>query len=264
MESLSRAFTNPEVKESVQSGHEDRDVTKTVLLLSSGIDSTSLLCLASKYYTEIQPMFFRYGNLAQDVEEEQSKKLVEWARNNVTGCFIHELEVVDISEQLSQLIDSPETFSGRDSSDHDHTVGYVPMRNMIFVSYAAAFAANRGYGSVLVGDSLDDFLHDEPVGSPTTHIRRTFIYLLDQIVQMNSLKGDVRVRAPLLDGRFSYTDSIDLLMENGWPLEFSYSCFEISDPDNPSPCGKCSTCRDRIEAFERAGYLDPLMMGGIQ
>ena len=261
MDSLLPPFEDPEIRETTEQGHQQSDESRAVLLLSSGLDSTSLFCLATDYYDEIQPIFFRYGNLAQDVEERQSHNLVEWVQANVDGCDVQDLMVVDLQEQFSQLIDSPTTVSGHDVDEHEHTVGYVPMRNLIFISLASSFATNHGYRDVLIGDSLGDFMTGTPVSNPTALVRGTYTYLISQVTQIASSKGDVVVRAPLIDARITYAESAQLLSERGWPLEFSYSCFEVSDPDNPEPCGECSTCQDRIGAFEDAGCIDPLLMG---
>lgn len=250
-------FGESEIKQSVASGHSNRRDGSAVLLLSSGLDSTSLFNIATDHYDEIQPVFFRYGNLAQDVEEQQSQNLVSWVQSNVDDCKVEDLMVVDLSFLFEQIIDSPLTVSGKSAEEHNHTVGYVPMRNLMFISIAASFATNHGYADVLIGDSLGDFLTENPISNPTAPTRRTYTFLINEAVKMASHKGDVTVRAPLIDGRITYEDSAKLLNDDGWPLEYSYSCFEISDPDDPSPCGECSTCKDRIEAFESAGVEDP-------
>ena len=245
-----------EIKTEVAEGHEPADDGRAVLLLSSGLDSTATFALAVEEYDEVFPMFFVYGNLARDVERRCSENLVEWAQEN-TDALVHDLEVVDLFTTIEGLIHSDKTASGRDSDEYDHTLGYVPFRNVMFLSIAGAFATNNGYRDILFGISKEDMTHDPPIATPYAREFDMFIEEINDVFSMASLKGDVRVRAPLIEYNLEYHQEVDMLADMGWPLQYSYSCFEISDPDDPSPCGECDSCVSRREAFEKVGVEDP-------
>lgn len=244
------------IKTEVADGHEESDENRAVLLLSSGLDSTATFALAVEEYDEIYPMFFVYGNLARDVERRCSENLVEWAQEN-TDTLIHDLDVVNLYETIEGLIHSDKTASGRDSDEFDHTLGYVPFRNVMFLSVAGAFATNNGYRDILFGISNEDMTHDPPIATPYAREFDMFIEEINDVFGMASLKGDVRVRAPLVENNLDYHEEVHLLDQAGWPLQYSYSCFEISDPDDPSPCGECESCVSRREAFAEVGVEDP-------
>ena len=245
-----------EIKTEVAEGHEPADDGRAVLLLSSGLDSTATFALAVEEYDEVFPMFFVYGNLARDVERRCSENLVEWAQEN-TDVLVHDLEVVNLHDTIEGLIHSDKTASGRDSDEFDHTLGYVPFRNVMFLSIAGAFATNNGYRDILFGISKEDMTHDPPIATPYAREFDMFIEEINDVFSMASLKGDVRVRAPLIEYNLEYHQEVDMLADMGWPLQYSYSCFEISDPDDPSPCGECDSCVSRREAFEKVGVEDP-------
>ncbi len=246
------------VRREVAEGHTDSKEYRAVVLLSGGLDSTAALAKACEENEIVCPLNFTYGNLADDVEQAQAERLCDWANEN-SDAFVCSIKTPDLRTPLEGLIDSPLTASGEDPDNYDDALGYVPFRNVMFLSVAGAYATNNGYGSVYIGASFEDMQQDEPIGAPYAPFWDDLLSETQDVFDMATLKGDVDIVAPLIRDEMTYSDEVQYLDGKDWPLELTYSCFKVGNPVDPVACGECSTCRDRIEAFEEAGVEDPLL-----
>lgn len=249
------------VRKEVASGHESTVEDTAVVLLSGGLDSTAALAKACEENDVVQPFNFTYGNLADDVESAQSHRLVEWARENV-NCQVLPLYEPDLFPVIDGLVESPLTASGEDPSEYEDAPGYVPFRNMMFLSVAGSFATNNGYESVYIGASYEDIVKcddEDVIGNPYGPRWDDFLMEAQALFDLACVNGVVSVVAPLIRDEMMYEDEVRYLYTRDWPLEYTYSCFEAGDPLDPVACGECSTCVERKEAFESVGVPDPLL-----
>jgi 7-cyano-7-deazaguanine synthase len=117
---------------------------------------------------------------------------------------------------------------------------YLPGRNLILLTHAAAFAAAQGIGEIAVG-SLK--------GNPFPDATEEFFDAFSTAATLGLARG-IRVSAPYR------TLSKEELIRRFWylPLEYTFSCLS---PVNGNHCGVCNKCAERFRAFESAGLADP-------
>jgi len=126
---------------------------------------------------------------------------------------------------------------------------YIPMKNGIFYSFAAAYAEETGSAFIVGGHNRDDLEVFDDV-SP-----RFFGALQRAMLQSSPIlrENKVRIVRPLGDKRKS--EVVRLARSLGVPLELSWSCHR----DGHEHCWKCEGCRSRMKAFHEAGVPDPLV-----
>ena len=236
-----------------------------VTLLSGGLDSTTVTAYAKDQVDDLAAITFRYG---QSHSREVDCAVV------IAGLMGIEHKVLDISV-LSDVawysaLTNPELFpapSGREDEEIGYGVPitYVPMRNTIFVSLAAAFlesrvlyaieaggvAASRVSASVYVAPNALDY-------SGYPDCRPEFYEKMRQTLEFGSklwteYRVPIRVETPIID--LSKAEIAALGIRLGAPLEHTWSCYEGGE----IPCGSCDSCILRARGFAEAGIPDPLL-----
>jgi len=129
-------------------------------------------------------------------------------------------------------------------------VTYVPGRNLIFLSLAAAHAEVVGTSIIYFGANILDY-------SGYPDCRPGFIRAFEAAVNEGTKAGTegrmLQVRAPLL--MCTKAEIIRQGIELGVPCELTHSCY---DPGGPLACGRCDSCLIRREGFAKAGVADPI------
>jgi 7-cyano-7-deazaguanine synthase len=139
----------------------------------------------------------------------------------------------------------------RPSGERNRTIPitYVPGRNLIFLSLAAAHAEAQGASLIYFGANVVDY-------SGYPDCRPEFIRAFEAAVAAGTKAGvegaALRVCAPLLE--MSKADIIRTGVRLGAPLHLTHSCY---DPVGDLACGRCDSCVIRREGFEKAGVEDP-------
>ncbi|MCU1528227.1 MAG: preQ(0) biosynthesis protein QueC, partial [Frondihabitans sp.] len=119
-----------------------------VVLLSGGLDSTTVLALAKERGFEPYALTFRYGQRHED-EIQAAKRVAE-------HLGVAEQVIVDIDLRLfggSALTSDIAVPKGRAVEDMGEgiPVTYVPARNTIFLSFALAWAEVLGADDIFIG-----------------------------------------------------------------------------------------------------------------
>jgi len=125
---------------------------------------------------------------------------------------------------------------------------YVPNRNMVLLSIAAAFAESRGCDAVYYGAHAQDrygYWDCTP----------EFVERLNAVLALNR-RRPVTVCAPFA-GK-SKSDIVRLGSDLGVDFGVTWSCYR----GGVRPCGACPTCVERWDAFAAAGVVDPLATAG--
>ncbi|MGA1360194.1 MAG: 7-cyano-7-deazaguanine synthase QueC [Gemmatimonadaceae bacterium] len=217
--------------------------TPAVLLLSGGLDSTTVLALASKAGYAVNALTFRYGQ-RHGIEIDRARRIAE--RYQVARHV-----VVDIDLRLfggSALTADLEVPKDRDAAAmHEGIpITYVPARNTIFLSFALAWAEVLGATDLLIGVNALDY-------SGYPDCRPAYIAAYEQMANLATKAGvegtsRTRILTPLID--CSKADIIRTGFTLGVDYDETISCY---DPEGDgTPCGRCDACALRAKGFAEA------------
>jgi 7-cyano-7-deazaguanine synthase len=221
-------------------------VRKAVVLLSGGVDSSTLLRFVGEKlgFRACFAITFFYG-------QKHSREIACARRQaELAGVGEHRLVNMDWFAQLasgSALTDASVAvpdLSEVAPGQRDQPPTYVPNRNMVLLSVSAAFAEARGCGEVYYGAHAQDrygYWDCTP----------EFVGRMNQALALNR-RGPVTVCAPFAER--SKADIVRLGRGLGVDFGATWSCYRGGD----RPCGTCPTCVERREAFQAAGVHDPL------
>ena len=201
---------------------------KTVVLLSGGLDSATVLGLAvaQEGASDVEALSINYGQRHRR-ELDSAKDLA--AHYGV----VHTMVSVDpVLFGGSALTSGPEAPEGA-ASEPDAT--YVPARNTVLLALAAARAEAVGAKVVSIGANADD-----AGGYPDC--RRKFLESFREVLLIGTV-GHVWVSAPLLS--LTKSGVADLATELGVPIDLTWSCYRGGD----EPCGTCGACELRNAAL---------------
>jgi 7-cyano-7-deazaguanine synthase len=223
---------------------------KAVLLLSGGLDSTTVLALATAENYEVHALSFSYGQRHAG-EIDAARKIA--ARYNVVQHVVAEIDLrVFGGSALTSDIEVPK--DRPIDSANDVPVTYVPARNTIFLSFALAFAEVVGAHEIFVGVNALDY-------SGYPDCRPEFIAAFEKMARLatraDSHAADgqeqMSIRTPLID--MSKKEIVELGLKLGVDYSITTSCY---DPfPHGEACGHCDACQLRLRGFAEAGSSDP-------
>ncbi len=217
-----------------------------IVLLSGGLDSTTLLAMAREEGYGLYALTFRYG-------QRHHQELA--AAKKVTEAFpVREHRVVEIDlrafggSALTDNIDVPKT----GTLSADIPVTYVPARNTIFLSYALAWAEVLGIGDIFIGVNAVDY-------SGYPDCRPEFIAAYEKMANL-ATKAAVEGETPIsIWTPLMYLSKGEIIRKGvslGVDYGLTHTCYDPA-PDGLA-CGFCDSCRLRIKGFAEAGLVDPL------
>lgn len=223
---------------------------KALVLFSGGLDSSVCLGLAVRQYGagEVLALSIYYGQKHKK-EMEASQKVAEYYgvkrvtldlgeifRDSDCSLLDGAKEEIPHEEYADQLLGT----NGAPVST------YVPFRNGLFLSSAAAVAISNGCEVIYYGAHADD-----AAGNAYPDTSAEFNNAIADAIYIGSGNA-LRVIAPFIDK--SKASVVAAGTEIGVPFELTWSCYEGHD----KACGVCGTCRDRKRAFEENGLTDPI------
>jgi 7-cyano-7-deazaguanine synthase len=220
-----------------------------VVILSGGMDSTITMRLAVEKYGKenVSALTFDYG--------QKQKREIDMARitTNMLGVkhkIVNAGFLGDISKGFSANVDTDmEMPTIKDVLGDPRPKTYVPNRNMILMSIAAAFAETRDVDTVITGlQSTDEYNYHDTTA-------RWIGKVNDLLAENRILK--IKLIAPF--SSLSKFEEIQILKEldgNTDLLLFTLTCY---NPDiTGNSCGKCPSCAERINAFRKLLLKDPV------
>ena len=223
---------------------------EALVLFSGGVDSTTCLGIAvNKYGSEnVLALSISYG--------QKHTKEIESARA-VAKHYGVELQELDLSEMFrfsdcSLLKGSSEEIPHESYAEQlKETNGspvstYVPFRNGLFISSAAAIAISRGCSVIYYGAHSDD-----AAGNAYPDCSDAFNQAMNTAIYEGS-GHQLEIRAPFVN--MTKKDVVAEGLRLGVPYELTWSCYE----GHEKACGICGTCIDRKKAFEENGAVDPI------
>ena len=219
-----------------------------VLLLSGGLDSTTLLALARSRGHDVYAMSFRYGQRHAHELDAARRAAARWAAA--------EHVVVDIDLRVfggSALTSDTPVPKDRAAAEMGTgiPITYVPARNTIFLSFALAWADVLGARDIFIGVNALDY-------SGYPDCRPAYIAAYERMANLATRGGvegtaPVHINAPLID--MTKAEIIRLGTALGVDYGATTSCY---DPDHAgAACGHCDACQLRLKGFAQAGLVDP-------
>jgi 7-cyano-7-deazaguanine synthase len=218
-----------------------------VLLLSGGLDSTTMLAYAIRQGFDVHAMTFRYG--------QRHAFEIEAARRIATAYEVRDHVIVDIDlrtfggSALTSDIDVPKDRSA-DAMAHGIPITYVPARNTIFLSFCLAWAEVLGATDIFIGVNALDY-------SGYPDCRPEYVAAYERMANL-ATRGAVEGSTPITIQTPLLHLTKRQIVELGRSLDVDYSITLSYDPnDSGEACGHCDACTLRLKGFAEAGIADP-------
>ena len=221
---------------------------KAVLLLSGGLDSTTMMAFAVREGFEVHAMTFRYG--------QRHSTEIEAARRVARAYGVSDHVVVDIDLRTfggSALTSDIAVPKGRDDDSiaHGIPITYVPARNTIFLSFCLAWAEVLGATDIFIGVNALDY-------SGYPDCRPEYVAAFETMANLATRSGvegttRMRIQTPLL--HLSKRQIVELGLSLGVDYSVTSSCYDPAA--NGAACGQCDACHLRLKGFAEAGAEDP-------
>lgn len=220
-----------------------------IVLLSGGLDSATCLTIARvANYAPLHTLAFDYGQRHRS-ELELARKLSEkaGARHRVVSIDLRQFGgsalTDDIDVPKDQLADH------RIQEKENPPITYVPARNMIFLSYALAWAEVIECDDVFIGVNALDY-------SGYPDCRPEFITSFQQSARLGTRRSRFTVHAPLID--MTKAQIIQRGNQLGVDYSLTQSCYDPIERNGlVLACGHCDSCLLRKRGFAEAGVTDP-------
>lgn len=221
---------------------------RAVVLLSGGLDSSTVLAVAARDGFDVYALSFSYGQ-RHLVELEAATRVADRA-----AVREHKVVPIDLrawgGSALTDDIDVPKDRDEAEMAD-DIPATYVPARNAIFLSFALAWAEVLKSSDIFIGVNALDY-------SGYPDCRPEFISAFQTMARLATKTGverttELTIRAPLMD--LTKAQIIELGTSLGVDYGLTVSCYE-ADTEGAA-CGRCDSCRLRRRGFLDAGVDDP-------
>ena len=234
-----------------------------VSLLSGGLDSTTVTALAKSKTDHLTAQPFHYG--------QSHSKEVDCAAEVARSLGVTQ-ELLDISflgkVAWYSALTNPEQFpmpEDREASRMGNSIPitYVPLRNTIFLSLAAASLESQVLYAIeiehVLPEDVQAYIYMAPNAidySGYPDCRPEFFQKMGESLGYGSklwteYHVPLQIEIPIIE--MSKADIVRLAMELEAPLELTWSCYQGGE----IPCGRCDSCILRASGFRAAGYPDP-------
>jgi 7-cyano-7-deazaguanine synthase len=221
-----------------------------VVLLSGGLDSSTVLAMARQQGFAPCALTFRYGQ-RHAIEIDAARKIAQ--ANNVEKHVVVDFDLRQFGgSALTGDLAIPKGRSAEDMS-HGIPVTYVPARNTIFLSFALAWAEVLGANDIFAGMNAVDY-------SGYPDCRPEYIEAFERMANLATKaavegRQRIRIHTPLI--RLSKAEIVRAGLELGVDYALTNSCYD-PDPVSGTACGQCDACLLRLKGFSANGAADPV------
>jgi 7-cyano-7-deazaguanine synthase len=216
---------------------------KAMVLLSGGQDSTTCLFWAKKKFGAVETVSFDYGQ-RHKIELKSAKKIAKLAGVKNTVVSVKEYETI----KNSALLDAKADVEKKHRLNKKLPATFVPGRNILFLTVAAALAYTKGINDIVIGVSQVDY-------SGYPDCRAEFIRSMEKSLALG-MESPLKIHTPLI--RLDKKQTVLLAKKIGALkyMAYTHTCYEGKKPG----CGKCPACVLRAKGFREAGIKDPLYL----
>lgn len=223
-----------------------------VVLLSGGLDSTTVLAIARSEGFAVHALTFRYGQ-RHAAEIEAAKAIARRA-----GVARHHVVDIDLAlfggSALTADIAVPKDrdLTPSSATANEIPITYVPARNTIFLAYALAQAEVVGASNIFIGVNALDY-------SGYPDCRPEYIAAFEKMANLATRAGvegriPLTIRTPLIS--LTKAAIIKLGVSLGVDYAATTSCYDPGQ--GGEACGRCDACQLRLKGFSEAGLQDPI------
>ena len=216
---------------------------KAVVLVSGGLDSSTVLAIAKQQGFECYTLSFDYGQrhrseliAAQNISESMSvkqHKVVSLDLATIGGSALTDTNIKVPEQETSGI-----------------PITYVPARNTVFLSIALGWAEVLGADDIFVGVNAVDY-------SGYPDCRPDYIAAFEQMANLATKAGiegnKLTIHAPLI--KMTKGQIITVGIDYGVDYSATVSCYQAAA--DGTACGVCDSCRLRKQGFLEAGVKDP-------
>lgn len=201
-------------------------MTKSIILLSGGLDSLVSLGLKREELNIELGLTFDYGQKSALKEIEASRKICEYYN------IEHKVIELDWLKNITQtsLVSDKDVPVGTELEDLSNSAKsvWVPNRNGLFLNIAGCFADSYGYNNILIGANKEEAqTFSDNTQEFIDSVNKEFEY---------STQIELKVVAPLIN--CDKNDIVMLALKNNVPLELTMSCYQGGEKH----CGICESC----------------------
>ncbi len=219
-------------------------MSKAVVLLSGGLDSTTVAAVAIADGREVTALSFRYGQRhTRELGSAAAVAQYYGIDHVVIDLDLRSFRSALTREDMEVPLDRPGDLGG------EIPVTYVPARNIVFLSIAAGLCESLGAESIYIGANAVDY-------SGYPDCRPEFFEAYERMINVGTKTGvegrPIRIMTPILHS--SKADIVRLGKRLGAPLHLTWSCYNGGE----RACGRCDSCRLRLKGFEESGYRDEI------
>lgn len=214
-----------------------------VVLVSGGLDSTTMLAMAKAQGFACHTLSFDYGQrhraeltAAQNISKalgDVEHKVVQLNLDSIGGSALTDMDIA-VPEEPTEGI----------------PITYVPARNTVFLSIALGWAEVLGASDIFIGVNAIDYS-----GYPDCRPEfiKSFEATANLATKVGVEGGRMKIHAPLVE--MGKDDIIKAGIKLGVDYSLTVSCYQAT-PEGLA-CGKCDSCRLRRRGFIDAGVEDP-------
>ncbi len=215
---------------------------RALVMLSGGQDSTTCLYWALERFGagQVDAVTFDYGQRHR-IELDCAAEVARHAGVAQTVLPIDTFAALGGNALTDPAVDVADAPPG------ELPATFVPGRNIVFLTCAAALAWQRGVTHLVAGVAQTDY-------SGYPDCRQETIDSLETTLRLG-MEREFTIHTPLMNR--SKKDTVLLAAEVGAleAMRLTHTCYNGARP----PCGDCAACRLRAKGFEEAGIADPLL-----
>lgn len=222
--------------------------TRSVILLSGGLDSATVLAAARAAGHDCYALTVHYG--------QRHAAELSAARTLATrhGATEHRVASVDLGQFGGSALTDP-SLAVPETASSGIPITYVPARNTVMLALALAWAEVLAATEIHIGANAIDY-------SGYPDCRPPFIAAFNALAQQATRAG-LEGRAPLVKAplmQMGKADIVRLGLSLGVDYALTVSCYQADTTG--AACGRCDACRLRAQGFAEAGLADPTRYQG--
>jgi 7-cyano-7-deazaguanine synthase len=219
------------------------NIKKAVCIMSGGMDSTLSAYMMKQEGYEIIAVHFNYEQRTQTKELECFNNICD----AIGACEKYILDLDFFKHLGASALTDANIAVPTGGVEEGIPVTYVPFRNGIFLSMAAAIAEKEGAELISIG-----VVEEDSSGYPDC--REAYIQSMQESINLGTKdETNIKITMPLV--HLQKSQIVQKSLDLDVPLHLTWSCYKNED----AACGVCDSCRLRLNGFKIAGVDDPII-----